>query len=184
MGVSRINWIYKKPSRKDTSLCSGDDNILVNTFNKLKPEVYTTYDWHMFSSLKRYLFVMFYVYFILAVDTLNFLMKYQLWIPFSSDILKFRVLLWGLCAIVSSKEYFEYLDDPNCQRIGPFFWLTTFTLNIETLIFLKTSYKLFLDVGFPWYVQLIFLVYLVLFIGGALYAASNGIDEPSRNDKV
>lgn len=37
MGISRINWIYKKPSANKESKCSSSNSVIANTFNKLKP---------------------------------------------------------------------------------------------------------------------------------------------------
>ena len=105
----------------------------------------------MFSSLKRYLQVWFYIWFILSVDSLNFFMKYTLWINAESDILKARVAIWAFSAIVTSKEYFEYVDDPNCKRVGPFFWLSTYTVMIEYGIWIKFSQDVF-AFNFPGYV--------------------------------
>jgi hypothetical protein len=64
------------------------------------------HDWAMFKSLKNYLMVWFYIWFVLSVDAMNFFMKYVLWIPADSDLLKARVFIWAFTAIVCSKEYY------------------------------------------------------------------------------
>lgn len=43
------------------------------------------------------------------VDLSNFFNKFVLWIPSSHIILQLRVYLWGLIAMVSTREYYEYL---------------------------------------------------------------------------
>jgi hypothetical protein len=167
-GVSRINWIYKKPTTKTHR----EANPMLRALSKFKPEVLTTYEWATFDSLKRYLQVCFYVFFVLSVDAMNFFLKFVLWIGAESDLLKARVAIWGFSAIITSKEYFEYLDDPNCKRVGPFFWLSCYTLFIEYSIWFKFSRGLF-DAPFPWYVQVIFIVYFGTVILGGVYSYMN-----------
>lgn len=172
IGVSRINWVYSKPR----GTVSSDDSFLQKTLGKLKPEVYTTYNWQMFDSLKRYLQVCFYIFFLLSVDTLNFFMKYVLWVAADSDLLKCRVAIWGFTGIVTSREYFEYINDPNSKRVGPFFWLSCYTLFVEYSIWFKFRRGIF-DAPTPWYVQLIIAVYFSCFALGGLYAWNNGLNK-------
>ena len=100
-------------------------------------------------------------------------MKYTLWVVAESDILKARVAIWAFSAIVTSKEYFEYIDDPNCKRVGPYFWLSTYTVLIEYGIWIKFSRDIF-ALNFPWYVYVIFASYTTMFLLGAAYSYCNG----------
>lgn len=43
------------------------------------------------------------------VDLSNFFNKYILWIPASHILLQMRVYLWGLIAMSSTREYYEYI---------------------------------------------------------------------------
>lgn len=109
----------------------------------------------------------------LSVDSMNFFLKYVLWVGAESDLLKLRVGIWAFSAIITSKEYYEYLDDPNYTRVGPFFWLTLYTLFLEYSIWFKFSRGLFDDAVFPWYVKIIIVTYFsVVFLGG-VYAYYN-----------
>jgi len=114
---------------------------------------------------------------------MNFFLKYVLWVSAESDLLKARVAIWGFTAIVTSKEYFEYINDPNSNRVGPFFWLSTYTLFIEYSIWFKFSRGLF-DAPFPWYVKVIHVTYGTMFIAGAIYSYNNGLTQPkSKQEK-
>lgn len=53
IGVSRINWVYEKPKSKPNKIC--EDGIIMKTIGKLKPDVYTTYNWKIFENLQKYL---------------------------------------------------------------------------------------------------------------------------------
>ena len=137
-GVSRINWIYKKPKPEDGKKrdCN-EDGFLVKAVNKLRPEVLMKYDWGMFANFTRYSQVVFYIFFVLSVDALNFFLKYVLWVGAESDRLKGRVAIWAFTAIACSKEFFAFVDDPNNHRVGPFFWLACYTLAIEYSVLFK-----------------------------------------------
>ena len=115
----------------------------------------------------------FYIFFVLSVDALNFFLKYILWVPAESDILKARVLIWALTAIVCSKEYFTFVDDPNCKRVGPFVWLSVYTLFIEYSICFKFARGMF-KAPFPGYVIAIDTLYFTIVLLGAAYAFTNG----------
>lgn len=127
----------------------------------------------MFQSLTRYSQIIFYMFFVLSVDAMNFFLKYVLWVSAESDLCKARVAIWAFSAIVTTKEFYIFVDDPNCKRVGPFFWLSTYTLFIEYSIWFKFSRGLF-DEPFPMYVIIINIVYFSLVIAGGIYAYSNG----------
>ena len=115
----------------------------------------------------------FYIFFVLSVDTMNFFLKFVLWIPAESDILKARVAIWAFTAIACSKEYYIFIDDPNCKRVGPFFWLGCYTLGIEYSIWIKYAITEFSE-PFPNYVKLINLIYFSIFFMGGVYSYLNG----------
>ena len=56
--------------------------------------------------------VLFYLFFVLSVDTLNFLLKYVLWIEAESDICKARVAIWAFSAIATTKEFYLWMESP------------------------------------------------------------------------
>ena len=172
MGVSRINWIYKKPKPHKGIKCLDEGNPILKTLSKFKPEVYYKYDWAIFKSLKRYSQVWFYIWFVLSVDVLNFFLRFTLWVPAESDILKARVCVWAFTAIVCTKEYFIYIDDPNCLEVGPFLWLGCYTVFIEYSIWFKHIYHEG-HVPFPMGVKLMASIYFAVVILGGIYSYQN-----------
>lgn len=123
--------------------------------------------------MTRYSQVIFFIFFVLSVDTMGFLLKYVLWVAAESDMLKARLFIWAFSAIAASKEYYIFCDDPNCKRVGPFLWICTYTLMIEYSAWFKFSRGVF-DVPTPWYVKVIIVVYTSLVIIGGVYAYNNG----------
>jgi phosphatidylserine synthase 2 len=172
MGVSRINWIYKKPRPEKGTKCLDEGAFIYRTLSKFQPEVYYKYDWAIFQSLKRYSQVWFYIWFVLSVDSLNFFLRFCLWVPAESDVLKARVCIWAFTAIVATKEFYIYIDDPNCIEAGPFLWLGVYTICIEYSIWFKHIYhEGYVD--FPLGVKLIVSIYILIVIIGAAYSYSN-----------
>ena len=145
--VKRFNWFYTKTNRQDP--CESKIRL---AFEKLRPNVWTQHNWQFFSSPKRYIGVLYYCFFVLGVDCNNFFLKFLLWVPPEHWILKARLAIWAFSAICSTKEYYEYLTNPYCYRIGPFVWLCTFTLFLEFSFIAKFGAPIFTE-AFPWYVK-------------------------------
>ena len=80
-----------------------------------------------------------FVVFVLMIDCNNFFLKFVLWVPPEHKLLMFRVAMWGLCSLATSKEWFEYSQNDYCHRLGPFAWMTVFTCGIEFMIVWKMS---------------------------------------------
>lgn len=109
----------------------------------------------------------------LSVDTLNFLLKYMLWIPAESDLCKARVAIWAFSAIATTKEFFFFLENPSENAPGPYVHLSIYTLLIEYAIWFKYALGYFNE-PFPTYVVLIDSTYLGLLLAGAAYALYRG----------
>ena len=105
---------------------------------------------------------------------MNFFCKYVLWVGAESDLLKARLFIWAFAAIACSKEYWVYIDDPNCKRVGPFVWLGTLTIGVELSIWFKFSRGMF-EEEFPLFVYMMWVVYFGLAIIGGIYAYNNGV---------
>ena len=76
------------------------------------------FHWNMFDSAWRFLCVLWYVVFVNAVDMSNFFNKAVLNIPSDHFLAKNRVYFWGWNAVIATREYYEYLEDPENKRIG------------------------------------------------------------------
>ena len=93
---------------------------------------------------------------ILVADCNHFFLKFVLWVPANHDILLFRVILIGVCSLAGAKELFEYISNEYCHRLGPFIWLSLYTVSVEILTIFKCSDGLFTE-PFPWYVKVIWV---------------------------
>ena len=123
--------------------------------NQFSPYDWTEYDWRPTSSLKRWLFAIFMVTFFLIAELGTFYLKFILWVPPPHFLCIGRLIFMWLVGAVAMRESFEYLDNPNCKRMGTQTWVSITIIITEILIVLKfdweTSTKpLPPDVAFWW----------------------------------
>lgn len=125
-----------------------------NSLNFLRyftPNYFVKHDWKIFSSFKRFYSFLWFIFFMNMVDLSNFFGKFVLWIPATHFILFIRVNIWAFLAMISTREYYEYISNKSCKRVGPFVWLAHLILFIEWSIIYKFSEGLFKE-EFPLYV--------------------------------
>lgn len=75
------------------------------------------------------------------VDLSNFFNKFVLWIPASHISLQLRVYLWGLLAMSSTREYYEYIYSNSKYFITLFiliiikkiFWITYMVVSYDII---------------------------------------------------
>jgi len=144
--------------------------------NKLRPATLEQFEWAGLGNLQRFFGVLTFIILVLVIDCNNFFLKFVLWVPAEHDLLKFRVALWGLCSLATSKEWYEYISNEYCHRMGPFNWLTFYTASIEVLIVIKASEGQFTE-AFPWYVKAIWFCIAILFFWLLSIAYSNSMLE-------
>ena len=135
--------------------------------NQFSPYDWTEYDWRPTSSLKRWLFMICLVAFFLTAELGTFYLKFILWVPPPHFLCIGRLIFMWLVGAVAMRESFEYLDNPNCKRMGTQTWVSITIIITEILIILKfdweTSTKpLPPDVAFWWKVfGTLLLVYTI-----------------------
>jgi len=91
----------------------------------------------MFSSAKRFSAVIYFILLVNLADLGNFFLKYVLWLPSSHYLLAIRIFLVGFLSIIATREYYEFVTNPKCQRMGPYAWMFHFMLAMEWLIVFK-----------------------------------------------
>jgi phosphatidylserine synthase 2 len=126
-GVKRQDWVAKKKPEGTCLPCDAP----VRFFAKMMPASLQTYEWSGLQDVTHYMGVTVFCCMTLAVDCNNFFLKYLAWIPADHNIVAGRVILWGLVAIADSKEWYEYVTNPNMHRPGPFVWLGFYVCAIE-----------------------------------------------------
>ena len=116
--------------------------------------------------------MLYFCFFCLGVDCMNFFLKYILWIPADHKILMVRLFFWAFGSIACAKEYYEFISNRNCKRVGPYLWMLNLALGVEFSIAIKFGFSMFTE-PFPWYVQLMWAVISVLLTIGQIYSLVN-----------
>lgn len=90
--------------------------------------------WEMYKSVPRYLGLVNISIFVCCVDLMNFFIKLIFWVPANHKLVMVRSIIWNLSLIAATHEYYEYVTNRNCKRLGSHFFTACFTLAIELSI--------------------------------------------------
>lgn len=188
--MKTYGWIKSQEPVKDKYSKEANDsskqsNKLKNSLKFLKyftPNYFAKHEWKIFSSFKRFCLVTWFIIFINLVDLSNFFLKFVLWIPATHYLLFIRVNIWALVAMVSAREYYEYISNKSCKRLGPFVWIAHLTLFIEWSMLYKFSEGFFKE-EFPWYVSYFWVVLCVIISGISINLLVKDILKIIRKEK-
>jgi phosphatidylserine synthase 2 len=109
----------------------------------------------------------------LLIDCNNFFYKFLVWLPPDHALLKFRVVLIGFTSLATSKEWYEYVSNPHCHRLGPFAWMTFYVSLIELSSVLKFQTTEF-QAPFPLWIKCGWAGILCVYLLGLSVAFKNG----------
>lgn len=130
-------------------------------FRYFTPNYFVKHDWKIFTSFKRFYSFLWFIFFMNMVDLSNFFGKFVLWIPATHFLLFIRVNIWAFLAMISTREYYEYISNKSCKRLGPFVWISHLILFIEWCIIYKFSEGFFSE-EFPFYVIYFWLIVFIV----------------------
>eukprot|EP01083_Nonionella_stella_P295623 1004681_1 len=107
---------------------------------QFSPESWTVVRWHKISSVKRFLVANFIVFVFLIVEMNGFTLISALLIPEGHNLNVYRLLVWFGMGLVSLRQFYVYLVDPRCKRLGTQTIVCIATVVTETLISYKFIY--------------------------------------------
>lgn len=81
--------------------------------------------------------------------------------------------MWGFAAIATSKEWYEYVSNPHCHRLGAFAWMTYYVCAIELSTIYKFRGNEFVN-PFPWWINTLWVIILFIYLAGFYKAFKNG----------
>mmetsp|Transcript_8185 Transcript_8185/g.17545 ORF Transcript_8185/g.17545 Transcript_8185/m.17545 type:complete len:457 (-) Transcript_8185:169-1539(-) len=119
---------------------------------QLLPYSWDRFEWMTFHSPRRFLQAMFMVVMFLAFELNVFFLKYALWIPPTNPLNTYRLVLWFLCALPGTRDYYEFLEGRSLEygvfpKLGAFAWMAIAITCLETLCSIKFGRGLYLQ---PW----------------------------------
>lgn len=139
------------------------------------PYSWVDYDWRSTSSLGRWIKMLGIILVFLLAELNIFYLKFVMWVPpehYLNLVRIFLLLFWGA---VSMREVYQYLDDPDCTKIGRQSWMTLAVISTEFLIVAKFDWET-ITKPFPRHIVLLWLIGLLCLVGWTIwrYVISSG----------
>ena len=101
------------------------------------PHSWVQFDWRPFSSFSRWIAIIILTVMMLITELNTFYLKYVLWLEPPHILNLCRLFLIVFAGAVALRELFQYLDDPECTKIGRQSWVLIAIIITELLIILK-----------------------------------------------
>jgi phosphatidylserine synthase 2 len=137
-------------------------------FKQFMPVQWTKFEWDFLSSPRRFFGTILFLTIGSVIELNCFFLKFVLWHPPPHFLVVNRLVIWWLISLPASREYYEFVNNPNCKKLGTMAWLAFATVGIETLLWIKCSTGQFLHVhGHP---PIIVGVWTIGILGLALFA--------------
>ena len=115
----------------------GNKGFVRRALNQFSPFSWSRYYWEVFSSFKRFAQVLVALFVTLMAELNAFFLLSTLNIPKESHINKYRLFLIFVLGIPAASEYYEFISDPNCWRVGQNAWMMCSIVCFEILIWAK-----------------------------------------------
>ncbi|PNF28640.1 Phosphatidylserine synthase 2 [Cryptotermes secundus] len=132
------------------------------------PYSWVDYDWRSTSSLGRWVATLGITFVFLLAELNTFYLKFVLLVPpehYLNLVRLFLFLFWGA---VSMREVYQYLDDPDCTKIGRQSWMTLAIISTEFLIVAKFDWET-ITKPFPSHIVLLWVVGLSSLVGWTVW---------------
>ncbi len=138
LGIEVGYWICKKLQMLNYNwiIAKGRCSVFENISSKFKPNVMERYEWKMFSSVRRFLLVAWFIFLTTALQTTGFFIKFLVWIPPPHYTLIIRVLVWAGMAAMASKDMYAFVDN-KYSRFGVAIWISHVALLLEIGLIFK-----------------------------------------------
>jgi len=122
MGVSKLSTAREKVTRV---LC------------QLTPFSWSNYHWGVLTTWKRCFQVILMLAFIELTELNCFMLKHAIWLAPGHYLVIARLVFMWLVAFPAAREYYAYITDPTCRRMGSALWLMLCIGFVETMIGVK-----------------------------------------------
>ena len=113
----------------------------------LSPYNWTRFKWKILSTPRRFFSIVFLIFLAAVIELNCFFLKYVLWHPAAHMLVFWRlVILWLFC-LPALREYYQWVADPDCHKLGPMAWISIAILGVEILVWVKNSQEMFAAAG-------------------------------------
>ncbi|KAJ9598252.1 hypothetical protein L9F63_011073 [Diploptera punctata] len=132
------------------------------------PYTWIDYDWRSTSSLGRWIATLLIILVFLVAELNTFYLKFVMWVPPEHYLNLLRLILLLFWGAVSMREVFQYLDDPDCTKIGRQSWITLAIISSEFLIVAKFDWET-ITKPIPSHIALLWLIGLSCLVGWTIW---------------
>lgn len=129
------------------------------------------YHWEVLKSPRRLIGVLTLLVIFNLVELNAFFLKFVLWIPPPHPLNIIRLLIWWSIGLPGVREYYQFVTDSNCKKLGTSAWLCAGICGVEFLIWVKFGKGMFPNSAPPeivwgWGIAIaLFLVWAVVYYG-------------------
>jgi phosphatidylserine synthase 2 len=149
---------------------------------QFSPHSWTKFEWGTTKTFSRFVSIIGIIIIETMCELNAFYLKYLLWIPVSSRLNLWRLLYFFFISLPAVREAYQYINDPQCKRLGMYAWIATANILTEALIIYKFSPGEF-ETPFPTEVKLFWACAISLLFGYALWKFA--LHKPtSKREKV
>jgi len=166
-GILMGYWTYRFFAAKEYNWIALKQKKIKRLAAQFIPFHFDRYKWGIFGNYRRFLAFLTVIVCFSIVELNSFFLKAELWIPPPHPINIIRLCIWGLVGMPALREFFQFVDDPNCKRMGPMSWLSLAITGTETLICIKFAVGLYPNPA-PTEVVVSWLVFLVVLFSTSL----------------
>jgi phosphatidylserine synthase 2 len=151
-----------KESKKEEKAKFTNTLSYLNKYVKyFTPNYWNRHEWNIFSSLKRFYSVIWFILIMNLIDLSHFFLKYILWLPANHWLLFIRINIMAYLCVISAREYYEYITNKNCTRLYQNVFIAHIIVFVECAIVYKYRDGLFVA-PFPDHVKYFWGVVFVL----------------------
>lgn len=111
--------------------------ILRRARQQFSPFTWRKWQWGTFTSFKRFCQIAVLVMIVLATELNAFMMLNALDVPKGCSYNVARLAMLFLVGLPAANEYYEYITNPHCYRLGQNSWLVLAILHVEVIAWVK-----------------------------------------------
>eukprot|EP00953_Heterococcus_sp_UTEX-ZZ885_P009407 5550-Heterococcus_DN1.PRE.1 len=134
-------WWAKMCLFRDWHVCWGYDwkggGMLMRAAHQFSPFSWSRWEWGTFTSFKRFCQIAVLVIVVLATELNAFMMLNALDVPKTSSYNATRLAVLFAIGLPGANEFYEYITNPHCSRLGQNTWLVLAILQVEVLVWSK-----------------------------------------------
>lgn len=144
--MKRYNWFMASDEKSENMSAWENFKYFFTARNEYK----RAGKWHILSSAKNLLHVIWFMIFVLLVDLSNFFNKSNLNLPASHWLLGIRIWIVGFFAILAAADYYKYIVYRKGYSMGINIFMAKMMQIVETLLYFKNIDMKKYETELPW----------------------------------